>query len=198
MHRSKLYIPLVCRIFILIVRSRDEQEMNGRGDMMIQRKGQAAMEFLMTYGWALLVVLIAIGALAFFGVLNPSKFLPNSCSLAPGFSCNDFRASDGSDNIIIVVQNGLGENLNSVTLRLANSNPDCAGSSAVAGVPFNPQTLATLNDGASTTFTLSCNANQIAKGTKLKGDLQIEYGIGTGVNVLTHKKVGQLVVGIEA
>jgi len=38
------------------------------------KKGQAAMEFLMTYGWALLVVLIAIGALAFFGVLNPSRF----------------------------------------------------------------------------------------------------------------------------
>jgi uncharacterized protein (UPF0333 family) len=38
------------------------------------RKGQAAMEFLMTYGWAILVVLAAIGALAYFGVLSPDKF----------------------------------------------------------------------------------------------------------------------------
>ena len=30
------------------------------------RKSQAAMEFLMTYGWAILVVLVAIGALAYF------------------------------------------------------------------------------------------------------------------------------------
>jgi len=40
------------------------------------KKGQAAMEFLMTYGWAILVVLAAIGALAYFGVLSPNKLLP--------------------------------------------------------------------------------------------------------------------------
>ena len=36
------------------------------------RKGQAAMEFLMTYGWAILVVLVVIGALAYFGILSPT------------------------------------------------------------------------------------------------------------------------------
>ena len=34
------------------------------------KKAQAAMEFLMTYGWAILVVLVTIGALAYFGVLK--------------------------------------------------------------------------------------------------------------------------------
>ena len=33
-----------------------------------------AMEFLMTYGWAILVVLVAVGALAYFGVFNLDKF----------------------------------------------------------------------------------------------------------------------------
>jgi hypothetical protein len=42
----------------------------------MNKKGQAAMEFLMTYGWAILVVLAAIAALAYFGVLSPSKLLP--------------------------------------------------------------------------------------------------------------------------
>ena len=37
---------------------------------------QAALEFLTTYGWAILVVLIAVGALAYFGVLDLGKFLP--------------------------------------------------------------------------------------------------------------------------
>lgn len=41
-----------------------------------ENKGQAAMEFLLTYGWVLLFLLAAIGALAYFGVLNPSRFLP--------------------------------------------------------------------------------------------------------------------------
>lgn len=171
-----------------------------RGGMMIQKKGQAAMEFLMTYGWALLVVLIAIGALAFFGVLNPSRFLPNSCSLAPGFACNDFKVSEaGNGQIIVVIQNGLGDNLNSVTLKLSNANPDCGGSATSAGVGFTPSST-TLNDGQSVQFTLNCLSTDvgIVKGTKLKGDIQIDYTVGSGANALPHKKVGQLVVGIEA
>ena len=42
------------------------------------RKSQAALEFLMTYGWAVLVVLVVIGVLAYFGVLNPCRFYPES------------------------------------------------------------------------------------------------------------------------
>lgn len=164
---------------------------------MIQKKGQAAMEFLMTYGWALLVVLIAIGALAFFGVLNPSKFLPNSCTVAPGFACTDFAASATTQSIIVILQNGLGENLNSVKMSLSNSN--VAGCDAGGGA-FTPAWVivgpyTSLNDGAATTFTRSCTSG-LAKGSKFKGDLQVDYQIGT--TSLAHKKVGQLVVGIEA
>jgi hypothetical protein len=43
------------------------------------KKGQEAMEFLMTYGWAILVVIAAIAALAYFGVLDPSRLLPDDC-----------------------------------------------------------------------------------------------------------------------
>lgn len=43
---------------------------------MTNKKSQQALEFFMTYGWAILVVLIAIGALAYFGVLSPDRFLP--------------------------------------------------------------------------------------------------------------------------
>src|SRR3990167_6447424 len=38
-------------------------------------KGQAVLEFLMTYGWAILVVIIAISALIFFQV--PQKLIEN-------------------------------------------------------------------------------------------------------------------------
>jgi hypothetical protein len=34
----------------------------------------SAVDFLFTYGWAILTVLVAIGALAYFGVLNPKNF----------------------------------------------------------------------------------------------------------------------------
>ena len=50
-------------------------------------KGQAALEFMMTYGWAILVILAAIGALSYFGVLNPSRFTPDTCLASSPFSC---------------------------------------------------------------------------------------------------------------
>lgn len=40
----------------------------------MNKKGQPAIEFLMTYGWAILCAIIAIGVLAYFGVFNPHKF----------------------------------------------------------------------------------------------------------------------------
>ena len=51
------------------------------------RKGQAALEFMMTYGWAILISLMALGALAYFGVLNPNTYKPNKCDASAGFVC---------------------------------------------------------------------------------------------------------------
>jgi len=68
-------------------------------------KAQAAMEFLMTYGWAILVVLIAIGALAYFGVLSPEQFLPEKCVIVigSGLFCDDYSVS--SSGVKVRVKN---------------------------------------------------------------------------------------------
>ena len=77
-----------------------------------RRRGQAALEFLMTYSWAILVVIIVIGALAYFGVLDPSNLIPERCVLEAGMDCVAFTASEGADDteivFEIVVRNGLG------------------------------------------------------------------------------------------
>ncbi|MEK6861923.1 MAG: hypothetical protein AABY07_08205, partial [Nanoarchaeota archaeon] len=137
------------------------------------KKGQAAMEFLMTYGWALLVVLIAIAALAFFGVLNPSRFLPNSCNLAPGFGCVDFKADDSDNAVTIILQNGLGDTLNGVILSLTSAQGGCASAT------FTPGGIQVL-DGSQTTFIGACAG--LAIGAKLKGDLIISYTTSSGVS----------------
>ncbi len=41
----------------------------------MNNKGQAAMEFLMTYGWAILAAIIAIGVLSYFGIFSPGNFI---------------------------------------------------------------------------------------------------------------------------
>ena len=44
------------------------------------QKSQAALEFLTTYGWAFLIIILMIGTLSYFGVINP-KLLPERCTL---------------------------------------------------------------------------------------------------------------------
>ena len=75
------------------------------------KKAQGALEFLMTYGWAFLVILIMIGALAYFGVLSPTKFLPERCNFGSQFLCKDYLvSSDGTTaDITLKLQNNLGQ-----------------------------------------------------------------------------------------
>lgn len=41
----------------------------------MNKKGQAALEFLTTYGWAFLVILVMIGGLSYFGVLDVNTLI---------------------------------------------------------------------------------------------------------------------------
>ncbi len=113
---------------------------------MFNKKGQAAMEFLMTYGWAILVVLAAIGALAYFGVLSPDRFLPEKCTLPSGTACLDFTGS--ASQITMVIQNSAGFDMNNVTVTVdptTGANFTCTDADGDG----------TLTDGEKDTFTCS-------------------------------------------
>lgn len=56
----------------------------------MMRKGQAALEYLTTYGWVLMVVVIGIGTLAYFGFLSPQKFIPERCQFGSQLVCEDY------------------------------------------------------------------------------------------------------------
>ncbi len=72
-----------------------------------REKGQVALEFLTTYGWVLLIVLIGIGTLAYFGLLNPSQFLPDKCWFGPQLVCDDYslRTSGSETNASFLFRN---------------------------------------------------------------------------------------------
>ncbi|HLP79061.1 MAG TPA: hypothetical protein VK158_00340 [Acidobacteriota bacterium] len=61
------------------------------------KRGQSALEFLFTYAWAFLIILIMIAALAFFGVLDPAKFVPDKCLATTGFTCMETRVQRNAD-----------------------------------------------------------------------------------------------------
>jgi hypothetical protein len=154
---------------------------------MVKKRGQAAMEFLMTYGWALLVVLVAIGALAFFGVLNPARFLPETCTITPGISCNDFIVTN-ADGVTIVIQNGMGKDLTAMSLASTGATV-CADSSAED----------TLGDGVSKTF--KCDfTNAPDAGSRYKGTddvLSLAYTESISGNDITHAVPVNLIAEVQ-
>lgn len=84
----------------------------------IGTKAQAALEFLTTYGWAFLVILIMIGTLAYFGILSPSKVLPNRCISSAEFQCLDHQISATANSFKMRLKNNVGEpiDISSITL----------------------------------------------------------------------------------
>jgi preprotein translocase subunit SecF len=66
------------------------------------KKGQAAMEFLTTYGWAFLVIIVVIVALWQFGVFDTTSRMPASCSLGSMLDCSGgYAVSVNSTNMTV-------------------------------------------------------------------------------------------------
>jgi len=130
---------------------------------MKSNKAQAAMEFLMTYGWAILVVLVAIGALAYFGVLSPEKLLPEKCIVATGsglFCDKNLVTADAAGD--------------KITMRLKNINTDpIVIKSIVVGTTCTDAAVDTPIAAEGTADVVITCAN-LAAG-KLKADLTIQY-----------------------
>jgi hypothetical protein len=91
------------------------------------KKSQAAMEFLMTYGWAILVVITAISALAYFGVLDFKAMMPKHCTMSPGMICKDFEIYYNNwfstSDFQIVIVNGLGTGIYITDIELDSERP---------------------------------------------------------------------------
>ena len=67
------------------------------------RKSQASMDFLMTYGWAILAVLVVLGILFFSGnIADTSLFLPEECEFYITVICFDHLVKQDEIQLSIV------------------------------------------------------------------------------------------------
>ena len=152
----------------------------------MNKKSQAAMEFLMTYGWAILVVLVAIGALAYFGVLSPEKFLPNRCTLPSGIACIDHRAvggAAGTAEVVVVLRNAMGYEIDNVAVSIGG----CGTATDAGGDGI-------LLNGEKDIFTATC-ASALTSGSKLNEGFGISYRIKE--TTLYHISNGTITTRIE-
>ena len=87
---------------------------------MIFKRSQAALEFLTTYGWAFLIILIMIGALAYFGILKPSRLLPNRCIVGAEFQCLDYQIK--ATDVKLRLKNNVGEAIDVTILSITDES----------------------------------------------------------------------------
>lgn len=157
--------------------------------MKHSRHGQAAMEFLMTYGWAILAVLVMIGALAYFGVISPNTFTPERCIVSSGLKCVDYRLS-GATNLAVqgTFENGFGESIRitSATARAGSiRDTSCVTANTV---------VASGDRFALTGCTLTAASNGI--GQKMRVDIDINYTKVQG-GLYNHSASAQLYAQVQ-
>ncbi len=163
------------------------------------KKAQAAMEFLMTYGWAILVVLVVIGALTYFGVLNPGTFMPSRCTTGeiwltcPDFQFNSATAPSGSIDLTL-------QNTGQSDIQITNIDI----MELPGGFICNIGTSQMIAQGASYTYNaagtpISCSVVAIdtsrVGGGKIKANMSISWNrLGSQV---FHRTTGEIVAQIE-
>jgi len=132
-------------------------------DVFAKRKGQSAIEYLMTYGWMLLVVAIVGGAI--FATVQGQCTTSTS-----GFSTSDVRVADFATNA---------DNQLAFELRNAAADPVEVTDITVDGITGSV-TDETVEVGSSATFTASGITADSVDGCN-DFDLSIQYDVDGGI-----------------
>ncbi|MEM4208718.1 MAG: hypothetical protein QW153_04005 [Candidatus Bilamarchaeaceae archaeon] len=147
-------------------------------------KGQAAMEYLMTYGLALFVIVIVLALLAFF---LPSLIkTPATCIFSQqGLSCSKhlivFDKTAGGNKVVFSLENNLGQTINLEKVACTNVGSGEITKELItkigAGIPDEQKPM---TSGTSKEFFVPCkdkNGNLLSNGpnTDFKGYIAVTY-----------------------
>ena len=130
---------------------------------------QSAMEYLLTYGWSILIIAIALVTLFELGYFNGiNSTLPSECIPQIGFLCNNLQLNS-TGNLTLTVGNNGGQNLLITGL-------GCSNSSSTPTI-FSP-VLLTLGQDQSKQVTFECQLNSQNIGSSFKGSLWLQLNNG--------------------
>jgi hypothetical protein len=154
-----------------------------------QMKGQAVMEYLITYGLALFVILIVLAILV--AVVLPQLKAPDTCQFSqPGFGCSTKQhvivSEAGTTQVSAIIQLD-NQQSRDIVLNGMLCSGDTAGNIVkdwIYAGPNYPDTYGiSMPAGSSKPFTLNCRKNDIpggssvmlAPGSSFKGSIALLY-----------------------
>jgi len=83
---------------------------------MKRGKGQYSLEFLITYGWAILILGVIVGVIYAFGWIDAANYMPQKCDFYGQIGCRDFYLSEESFNLSLVNNFGVGLVIHGVSI----------------------------------------------------------------------------------
>lgn len=148
-------------------------------------RAQSAMEYLTTYGWAILIIAALMAVLYSLNLFNPSSFAPSVCLFPADFSCISTTLST-SGTLSINIQQATSTSIN-VTAIGCNAGGTYTNMTALSPADF-------IDIGGNMTFTLSCYSGGAVvsgrAGTLYEGYVVLNYtNLQTGFQ---HSEMGKI------
>ena len=141
------------------------------------------MEFLMTYGWAILAAIIVIGVLAIY--FRPENLAPNSVLIGAPFTDTKAQVSVGS--IQIEIPNNVGVSLNVTSVGINLTSP--------VGITCTADTsLGILAPDTKAISTPSCSG--LTAGDRIRGTVTVKYIEPD--SAIVQKATGSINFGVSA
>ncbi len=143
--------------------------------MRKDKKGQAAMEFLMTYGWAILAAIVVIGILGYY-YFSSDIMKPKAAIVTAPFYLNAQNAKTGG--VTLELKNNGGETMaiNNVSITNCGSN----------------STSLSVASGSSAVSLINCT---LTSGDTFEGDITITYRkAGSSVDLTSTGSITEPVV----
>ncbi|MDE1833336.1 MAG: hypothetical protein KGH58_02865 [Candidatus Micrarchaeota archaeon] len=135
------------------------------------QRAQSAMEYLMTYGWAILVIAVALAILYQLGVFGGGvNLLSTSCLASTGYLCTSPQLNT-TGNLIVQFAQSTEQTITLTGIACTNGTTSPSG--------FQSITQTSLAPGQKTPLIFNCQLGSNTIGTKFSGSLWIQYNSQT-------------------
>lgn len=167
-----------------------------------QKRAQAALEYVITYGWGFIVILIVLGGLAYMGYLNPSRYVPARCGFGVQLECTDYRIDAGrldtdgnlldNGNVTIVLRNNMGADIDITYITTA---------SGITRESYSTVPKSMIPKGKSNNFTITLdNLNDnivLVEGERASVPLIITFRRSNVVDSPLHNITGEIFATVQ-
>ena len=138
--------------------------------MKMKMKGQTSLDFLMTYGWALLLIVIVVGALFALGVFNVGSFIGSRATGFAQVGVVAWNVDHGVNGVTVKLQNHAGADVNVTAFNMTYGTNTVD----ITYLPVNYNGGFLANGGTSGTITIG-TVGGLSAGTTYMIPLSITY-----------------------